>query len=384
MEDRLGFRAAQIRLRSQIAFSLFGASQSKAVVVGRDNVLFQPNVIDGYLGRNFIGAKELAFRVRRLRIVQDDLQKRGTPLLLVLAPGKARYQAEDLPLYARLATPDTTNYEVYRQQCEKVGIQLLDAIALFQQWKATTPYPLFPKGGTHWSAYGAARVADTLFRRMESMAGINLPDYRVAGPAIIKTDSLTEDEDDLSGMLNLLQSYRPYPMAHLPIVFEAEKPGQTRPNVLIVGDSFIWGLITYAPYLDKLFDPQSRLWFYYNGVYSLTHPTVREEQSAQDMNLAEQIASRKFFIMLTTEHNLVERDYGFIDRVYELYHPLTDAENLRIKAIGQQMLTSPALQKAIWEESYKTSRSPDELIYDRARAHYDRTERGADLLPFNN
>lgn len=48
------------------------------------------------------------------------------------------------------------------------------------------------------------------------------------------------------------------------------------------------------------------------------------------------------------------------------------------------MLANPDLQKALWEEGYKTNRTPDELIYDRARAHYDRTERSADLLPFYN
>jgi len=380
LEDQLGFRSSLIRLRNQLSFSLLGVARSTELVIGRDDVLFQSYVVDGYLGRNYLGSKELAFRARRLKIVQEDLAKRHIPLLLLLAPGKARYEPEYLPLQFRLAKHDTSNYEVYIRQCQQAGINVLDANALFLRWKPTTPYPLFPRGGTHWSAYGAARVADTLFRRMEAMAQLDLPDFRTLGEPAPEPASLVDLEEDLSNALNLLYPYQPYPLAYPTIQFDSLKPAQTRPNLLVVGDSFTWSLVNYFPFWETLFNEQTRFWYYNNSVFTLKKPPVKEEKEVHDLDFKQEIESRNFILMITTEHNLEKRDYGFVDQLYELYHPLTDAENARIKEIEKQLLRVPGMEERLWQEAYNSGRG-GELLYGKAREIYDRTERGLDLMP---
>lgn len=44
----------------------------------------------------------------------------------------------------------------------------------------------------------------------------------------------------------------------------------------------------------------------------------------------QQLESRKFVVLLLTEHNLVENEFGFTDQVYHLYHPPTAADQTAI------------------------------------------------------
>ncbi|RPD46173.1 hypothetical protein DNI29_14295 [Hymenobacter sediminis] len=372
LEDRLGFRTWLIRLRNQLSFSLFHVARSSDLLVGRDLVLFQPGPSKAYRGDDYLGEEEIQFQVQRMAIVQQELAKRHIPMLFVMAPNKARFQPEDLPAHYRNPENHPTNYPSFLRQLTAAGIPTLDAHALFQQWKDTSRYPLFPKGGTHWSAYGATLVADTLFRSIEQLGKFDLADFRQVGRPVILRDSLRKTDADLSGALNLIFPYRPYPAAYPTIVFDSLRAKQQRPNLLIVGDSFTWQFMQFTPYLQTLFSPDSRFWYYNKTVFLFRDDYTQEGHQPQQLNLQEEIHSRQFLLFIVTEHNLAEREFGFIDDLYHLYFPYSEADRARISQLEQQLMTSPQYEQRLWQEVHSGNWSLVEELHQQAVRQYDR------------
>ncbi|WP_073110566.1 alginate O-acetyltransferase AlgX-related protein [Hymenobacter daecheongensis] len=370
LEDNIGFRGWLIRLRNQLSLSLLGVARSSDLVVGQDLVLFQPSPVAAAQGKDFLGDEEVAYRVRRLRAVQEALARRGIPLLFVMAPNKARYQPETLPAAFRQSQTNRTNYTAFVREMKAQQINLLDAAHLFGLWKDTTRYPLFPKGGTHWSGYGAALVADTLFARIEQTGRFDLVNFRRHGPVVVRTDSLRFTDSDLSDPMNLVFPYRHHPTAYPTVTFDSLRAGQQRPNLLIIGDSFNWAFMQFYPYLQTLFAPESRFWgidgtiFVYNKKYTGTGENLGQ------LDFRREIESRNFLLLLMTEHNLP--NHTLIDRLYDLYYPLPTAAQARVAQIQQQLEANPRYQQRLWQQQYSGSHALADSLHAQALAQYDR------------
>lgn len=318
--EQIGFRPWLVRVRNQLAYSLWRKSLTDGVVLGKDQNLYQQNSIWAYQGGGYLGEAELAKRAQQLRQVQDTLRAYGTQLLFVLAPGKARIVPQYLPdSYA--GWPGPSNYTTISQQFAKYGVHTLDAAALMLRWQAARPpYPLFTRTGTHWSGYAVARVADTLFHHIEALTGRDLPDFAQQGPPTIVTRAadLRYSDKDLEDILNLAQDITPYPVAYPHVVFQ---PGREkrRLNAIVIGDSFTQSFYTFYPYFDRLLTPNSRLWYYNNTVYWPEQTPPGENRNVRELNLAEQLRGRDLVLILAMEGNLADAGFGFIGQAFDLY-----------------------------------------------------------------
>ncbi len=371
LEDRIGFRPYFIRLRNQLAYSFFHMTRSGDIAAGLHGVLFQTAPIASYAGHDCLDEAEVQFRVRRLRAVQRELARRQITLLFVLAPSKAHFQPEDLPSYLRPAPGTRTNYDLFTAAMRADSVELLDMVHVFARWKATTPYPLFPTAGTHWSGYGSTLAADTLLRRLEHLGNLRFPTVRtVAPPRIIHDpDSARGTDNDIAGPLNLLKQDPPKPFAYRQLIFDPPKAGQVRPSALFVGDSFTWGLMLFSPYLQREFSDDTRIWYYNNVVHqpdSVYHDTG---ERVPNLNLRQQLESRRFIVLLLTEHNLKDQEFGFTEQVYHLYHPLTPADNAAIDQLAQKLA-----QSVKWEDQTKDLQGFAQQIRAKAQALYERQQ----------
>jgi len=369
LEDRIGFRSFLIRSHNQLLYSAFGVTQAEGIEKGKNGVLFLPDYIRAYLGQDRMAEADIRFRVQRLRALQRDLAQRGISFLFVLAPNKARFEPENLPPHP--APQPGSIYDLFVQHMRADSVHLLDCVALFDRWKHTKPYPLFPRGGTHWSGYGATLVADTLLHRLEALGGYQLPRVREVGrPSIVRnSDSLRGTDNDLNVVLNLLLRQETTPLAYRHLQFDAPRPGQTRPSLLLVGDSFGWGLVQFAPYLQKEFAPDSRIWFYNRTVYLPDSTVHATGEKVSDLNLRQQLEARRTVVILMTEHNLAQNEFGFTDQVYRLYHPLTDADRA---AIDQR--AAALLKEVSWEEQAKATDNLAQRLHDQAQHQYEREQ----------
>lgn len=372
LEDRIGFRSWLIRLRNQLAFSVFRVSRSSDVVIGAHDVLFQHTYIEAYAGQKLLAAAEVRFRVRRLRAVQQALAQHGVQLLFAIAPNKARFEPENLPPAWRPPPGTVTNYDLFAQQLRTQGVNLLDFVPLFAQWKRTKPYPLYPRSGIHWSGYGATLAADTLMRRVAALTGTQLPAVRAVGPPrlVYRSDSLWSTDNDLGATMNLLFERETTPLAYPRLAFAPARPGQRLPSVLFVSDSFVWGLMVFAPFVQHQLAPDTRVWFYNKSVHApdtLYHATGEQ---AGDLDLRAQLATRQAVVLLFTEHNMVEQEYGFTERVYRLYHPATAAEAEAVSRIAAALRQRVPPAEARQDPSHLAQRLHEQAqaIYDRAQA----------------
>lgn len=342
LNQRLGFRPWLVRLRNQAAYSAWQELLTPGLVLGKDQNIYQQGPADAYLGRDFIGEAEIAKRARRLRLVQDSLQAHGTQLLFLIAPGKTRLQPQYLVDSSATQPKGPTNYDVVRAQFAKQGVHTLDAAALLLRWRdAGAAYPLFPRTGTHWSAYAVAHVADTLFRRLESLTGHDLPDFGQRGvPTVVaRAADLRFTDNDLGELANLLRPIPPYPMAYPQVAF-APAGAKPRLNMLVIGDSFAQSFYGFYPYYQQLLTPSSRYWNYNTYVY-WPETTPGESRAVADLDLRQQLRGRQAVLLVANEENLNKLGYGFIDQAFKLFHPFTAQEEAHIQRIIQGMRDDP-------------------------------------------
>ena len=378
LEDRLGLRSHLIRLRNQLSFSLFRSTHASGIAVGRGGILFEIFQAQSYTGHDRLAEAVVRSRVRRLRTVQRDLARRGVLLLFVMAPNKPRFQPEDLPTGLQAAPGTVANYDLYIREMRADTVAFLDMVPLFARWKKTLPYPLFARVGTHWSGYGATLAADTLLRRLAHMGNVRFPAVRTVGPPLIvrAVDSLQGNDNDLAKPLNLLQNAANTPHAYRRLAFAPPQPGETRPPALFVGDSFTWGLIQFRPYLLHEFSDDTRLWYYGNNVHLVDSLITYTGWQCQRLDLRKEVESRRFIVLVVTEHNLIKQEFGFTDHVYQLYHPYSEADKAAINQIAQHLMDKDNARNAdaAWAAQAKDGNAYWEQMHQQAEDMYDQKQ----------
>ena len=75
------------------------------------------------------------------------------------------------------------------------NIKAKDAIKI----KSTSPYPLFPKFGHHWSYYGECLVVDTIIKHIEKLHNCDLPNI-VWNKIDVVDSARSRDADVLNSM----------------------------------------------------------------------------------------------------------------------------------------------------------------------------------------
>src|SRR5690606_19074770 len=90
--------------------------------------------------------------------------------------------------------------------------------------------------------------------------------------------------------------------------------GKTKPSVLVISDSYYWGMFNLGISENAFRD--SHFWYYNYEVYpdSYKSPLI-----ASAVNLKDEIRKRDVIIIMATEANLSKFGWGFIDRAYETF-----------------------------------------------------------------
>jgi hypothetical protein len=359
--DQLGFREDLIRLRNQLGYSIFQESPNNRLAVGQHDMLFEREYLDAYLGTDFVGEAQVQFHVRRLRAVQDTLARHGVQLVFVIAPSKATFMPENLPGWVQRQPRARTNYQAYAQALPAAGVHTLDFSQAFQRWKPRAAYPLFPPGGTHWSMYGGALAADSLRRYVQQVLHVQPAPFRLVTSDVTTTPR--ESDDDISKGMNLLTPPAGVRLAYPTLEYAPLAPGQTKPNALLIGDSFGWIWIA-DKFFPGSFNEASRYWYYNLEVGWPGPEATPEGRDMGQLKRREQYLARQVIILLFNERNLVGFDKGFSDEVYTIYKPYTDAEKAR-----HRVLTDSLRQHQSWEESLQDG--AEQRLGQRAQAIID-------------
>jgi len=175
-DQNLGLKGALIKTDNQINFSLFNEIHQKTnskIIVGGEDYLFENNYIKSYIGRDYREVEILEERIISLAKLQEQLTEAGKAFVFLIAPSKASFYKEHIPpeLIYRTADKDPeNNYERIIPLLNKYKINYFDGREYLLAKKEDSPYPLFPKGGTHWTRYASCFVSNEIIQE----AGIQL------------------------------------------------------------------------------------------------------------------------------------------------------------------------------------------------------------------
>lgn len=302
-KEQVGFSNFLVRLHNQIHFDLFKQVNTKDVVVGKNNVLYDGRHINALQGKDFLGTKLIHKNVVQLRNVTDSLKANGKQILIVLAPNKARYFRDEVPTTKKIAGP--TNYESYLTYFNQFNIAYLDFNEWFLQQKTKQSINLIPKYGIHWSEYSATFVEDSIINYCNQYFGYQLPHYRIN--KLVSTKTPSDLDYDLGKSLNLFSkpSDENYNYPQKDIISGQKK------KLLAVGDSY-FKMLYLTGFTKDIFDSDG-LWYYNREVLKEGLPEKKPRP------LKEVLPETDIVIIMLTEWNLYRLGFGIIEEIDSYY-----------------------------------------------------------------
>jgi hypothetical protein len=313
VNDNIGFRPIFVRIRNQIAYTVFGKAKAAGVIEGKNNCLYERNYIKAYNGTDFVGLDSIKRNVALLKSLQDSLQNLGKTFLVCLAPGKGSFYPEYFPDKFVLPKTDTTNYNFYSKYLSEFGVNNLDFNRWFLQMKDTSQYILYPKYGIHWSYYGMLLASDSLIHHVENMRNEDLPNLIIGDYWV--TRNLERMDYDIADGMNLLWQLSSEPMCYPENEWESAE-GKSQPKVILVGDSFYWSMFQLGLWAKSF--SAGGFWFYNRQIYP---ESFEQTLLTNDIDYWEAIENNDVFILLVTEANLPKFPWGFTKKALDSFHP---------------------------------------------------------------
>ena len=312
VNNNFGFRNPLIRLNNQQAYTFYNEARANGVIIGKENYLYEENYIRAWLGTDFSGTEEIREKVRKLKRVQDTLKQLNKDLLVVVAPGKASFFPEYVPDSYKADKRGQTNYAAYLSEMKGQGVNHLDFNRWFIAMKPGSPYPLYGQCGIHWSKYGEFLAADSLITTIGKMRHTDMSRW-IKERIEIREQNSPEDYDIGAGM-NLMFKLKTYPMAYP--VYHLETSKMKQPKVLVVADSYYWGMFNAGLSRD-MFD-NGQFWYYNESIYP---DSFEKPKTVADIRITEGIEQHEVVVIMCTDANLYKFAFGFIEQAYEAYFP---------------------------------------------------------------
>ena len=190
------------------------------------------------------GMQHIEANLRLIRGVQQRLHRHGVKLLLAIIPAKARLYPEHLG-EERPSRQQRALYRRLHDAAQRSGILAPDLLASLQQEKARDA--LFLRTDTHWTPYGAERVARHLARTVRCHAPLTgepqrfITEQAAGKPYLGDLVRFLPLDPLFSGLLpppDQLQSRRTLSLASGPGGDSAALFADTRIPVVLVGTSY--------------------------------------------------------------------------------------------------------------------------------------------------
>lgn len=313
INEAFGFRSLYVRLNNQIGFSLFDKINAKKVVLGKSNYLFEESYIAAYTGKDFIGEDSINIVADRIKFVSDTLAKLNKQLIIIFAAGKASFYPEYIP-DKYFPIKGKTNYKALSQAIKDRNITHIDFNKWFMAQKWKSKYPLYPQCGIHWSNYGALLAADSIIKQIEYLRKIDMPNLIFD---MVEMKFPIEIDYDIAAGMNLLFKFKTFKMAY-PVYRTESFKKKTKPSVLVVSDSFYWGMYYFG--ISKSFK-NDHFWYYNHQVYP---ESSTKEVFANTLDLRCEIQKNEVIILMATEASLKNFGWGFLENLEKHFRSNTN------------------------------------------------------------
>ncbi|HHG85692.1 MAG TPA: hypothetical protein ENJ82_13165, partial [Bacteroidetes bacterium] len=304
LKDQFGFRKPLVRLNNQLAWTFYHKARARDIVIGKENWLYEAGYIHTRYGKDYVGHEKLKKWVTQTQKLQKMLLNYGKLLVVVLAPGKASIYPEYIPDHLRETPNSPTNYTEFSALLRQKEVNLIDCNAWFKTIKPTSPYPLYPKTGIHWSVYGKYLVVDSLLQYIQAKTGKDQPNMLHQRP--ISQSPPTADDRDIERGLNLLFPIPCPPMGYPNVCFD--RIGKRMLRSLTIADSYWWG-IQGRGIAGRIFR-KPEFWYYNEEIYG---GPGRESSSVSKIDPAIAFADRDLIILMCTDAKLKHFSWDLLD-----------------------------------------------------------------------
>lgn len=221
----------------------FHAGYNGKIVQGRNGILFEKNYLIGSFG--YITSQKLADialqTAQSLKRLEQLLAKRGVRLILVMAPSKVDFFADDAPWYYTIRAPEVLigselAGSAYEKEMQKKGVDFVDCYP--EMAKTENREYAFPDRGIHWMMYGAALCLGELAKTLHSADPAQYPLLTITGKK--KVFEAKYGESDMADLLNIWPRYS----GGKDYFYLAEFKQAPKSNAFtFLGDSFMGALI---------------------------------------------------------------------------------------------------------------------------------------------
>ena len=354
-DEPRGFRSSLVRLNNQLDFTLFRIPHAENIIAGKNNCLFSKEYIESYLGLNFAGKRFIEKKVKRIKLLQDQLwTKYKIFLLVIFTPDKGTYFPENIPSRFLDRKKEINNYQYYSCKLVEAGVHFIDFNRYWTEMKDTSRYPLYPLTGIHWSYYGALVAADSLANYLRKHTGFDLPS--IIMDRIDLSSRARYQDNDISQAMNLIWDipHPPYayPDFHLQPDHEREKP-----KCLFVGDSFYWNW--YDPGIIRHFFSNEEFWYYNKELYP---ESKAQFTSTTQVDLLQAIRRQNIIILLQTNAAAGDPGFGFVEYALSVIDP----EVSRLPHFINTIKNDPNLLREVQEKAKNQNISLDDMILQDA------------------
>ncbi len=285
------------------------------MLIGKNGNLFEQPYIDAYLGKDFAGLENIRERVRKLKYIQDTLDKLGKRFVFIYSPSKARFMPEDIPdETGRNKAAAPTNYDTYRRLGDSAGLRQIDFNGWFREEGRKWKHPVYTRSGIHWTEYGGLRAADSFQKFMNALPHT----YAIPG---LKWDDNQQgvttgpwrSENDLERLLNLITPLSGESFFH-PYLDIAIDTTKVRPRAIYIADSYMW--IWSDLYIPQRLNADYQFWSYFHEAWS---PKWPGSKMVDDMDPMAEVLKADWIIIMYTECNFALPGGKFPEVAYDYF-----------------------------------------------------------------
>ncbi len=367
-KENTGFREFFIRHYNQIAYTVFHHITNENIKEGLHRELYMNMYLDDFTGekirQNYIDverAKTIAqTRVKETLTLIETLKQHGTQFLFVFCPTKTAVYPENTPKRYRDAMADFSLEEYYIQLFKENNIPHIDFYNYFKTIKDTVAHPLFTKTGSHWAESTIPWVADSIFRKLESLTGFNLPSIEYV------SDNASTDyspiDGELEANLNLLFPI-PKPAVPNPIFTLKDTTGKDRPNLLVTADSF------FNQLRRSCFVEAFNHWDYW--VYNRDIHSSRSQFNWKSLDMvlgSDHVLEEADIVMAVyTAPMLYDFMFNFNEIAQNLYEKGVISEEAGIKAVSALIRENPDWMKAVETQAERLGITVEDNLVNNAQ-----------------
>ncbi|MFM7022119.1 MAG: alginate O-acetyltransferase AlgX-related protein [Flavobacteriales bacterium] len=292
LNENFGFRNLAVKINNQVDFSLFEELRVGDTFKGKKGYLYSNYFFGGYSGADFKGAAHADSVFASVQKLNDYLVSKNKKLLICFTPNKESFYPEYLPDDMLNQISKESYYSYYTKKLLLSNIPFIDYRHYFQKIKKDSPYPLFTQGAVHWTTYGAYLALDSLLKRTSKE--INKKVNLIKITEIEASDVARDSDDDIVVTANLLLGMNSERLGYPKTEYVYKEDDCYKPKVLIIGDSFFYGLNnTWIP--GKVFSKESMFLFYNREVIS--YDPENGNRDVSELNMCQELENTDIVVL---------------------------------------------------------------------------------------